>query len=962
MRDILAKFLIAEMGPREDRLHIFSAHCVEGDKGRIYVEARKESHVRTALASIPFVRTMYKLLKRTEMPRVVVAPQKAELQEGQWVRIRNGIYRDDLAQVWARSEHSSDHAFVRIVPRISKEQYSNTPNSGKRGRAQRSSMRPPPAPFRPELVEDKSTIIVNGEGSRVSTGGDSENAEIADELTWSGMNFKSGLLVKEFRISGLHTSNVTPTQEEIGRFKRAVSSFQKSLQSRSGTAALAENELDNFDAVAEANRTKGGASKVNFAKGDHVQVTRGEYVSVTGIVVSSTGINLDLRPDHPEAVLGKRLITVPTNLVRKYFAPGVHVKILGGVYTGETGVITAVNGDEATIYSDVVHKEIRANMSELQIAFSTGSGNTALGSYHLFDLVQIGESVGVIVDVEREGFQILGENGQSKYVPLAEVGQRRNVSRASISDAHGHNVNLGETVRILEGSYKDVTGLLKHVSRTTVFIQCANATVRENRGLVCLRKQHIASVVDRSTAPAVGGPQGHNGNNNGAMGPPGGAGRGQPNINARRIDPSLNRKEVTVIRGQWKGYRGIIKTASDREYTILLSTGSRTVKVPKGDVKAADAVANGASSGGNNNRSGAGGWGSQGSSHFDGSQTPMRMQTPHHVSAGGTDSFNYDAYAGDEFDPNYRPATAPSASSNDYSGGSEMDISSGPSSGFSVPQTPGAGFASGGFNAVPFTPGGMVSTPGGFVPQTPGGMPMVPMTPGAVPQTPGAGFAVPQTPGVISSYGMPPPTPGAPMHAASSGFAVPQTPGGFAVPSTPGGYGAPPMTPGGFAVPSTPGGLSAPPMTPGALPPTTPGGPSSILSAPSSMSSAAAAAPVASAANDWCRAGFEVYDTTGGQTPPPRYIILDPMLGSPLVKVEGLSPEGTRTGVISNITRTSLKLVPLTKKDTVYIFSTGKLAQLIGVDDQEQIGVAKNLETNEIQVLSLSEFAKMHEL
>lgn len=952
----MAKFLIAESGPREDRLHIFSAHCVEGDKGRIYVEARKESHVRTALASIPFVRTMYKLLRRSEMPRVVVAPQKAELQEGQWVRIRNGVYRDDLAQVWARSESSSDHVFVRIVPRISKEQYSNQPTAnGKRGRVQRSTMRPTAAPFRPELVEDKMSIIVTGEGSRVSNAGDSDNAEVSDEVTWSGMNFKSGLLVKEFRISGLHTTNVTPTQEEIGRFKRAVSSFQKSMQNKisggaaTGNVALPENELDNFEAVSEANRTK-GTSKVNFAKGDHVQVTRGEYVSVTGIVVSTTGLNIDLRPDHPEAVLGKRLITVPTNLIRKYFAPGVHVKILGGVYTGETGVITAVDGDVATIYSDVVHKEIHAPMSELQIAFSTGSGNTALGSYHLFDLVQIGESVGVIVDVEREGFQILGENGQGKYVPLAEVGQRRNVSRASISDAHGHNVNLGETVRILEGAHKDVTGILKHVSRTTVFIQCPNAIVREHRGLVCLRKHHIASVIDRSTpaGAAIGG------GNNGAMGPPGGAGRGGGAANnARRIDPSLNRKEVTVIRGQWKGYRGIIKNASEREYTVLLSTGSRTVKVPKGDVKAADSVGNGSNNSNSNNRSS--GWGSNNSSHFDGSQTPMRMQTPHHVSAGGTDSYGYDGYSGgDEFDPNYRPSASASTantSSNDY-GSSDMDIS-GPTSGFSVPQTPGAGFAAGGFNpsAVPFTPGGIVSTPGGFVPTTPGG-PMVPMTPGAVPQTPGAGFAVPQTP--VASYGMPPPTPGAPLHSSNvaSGFAVPQTPGGFAVPSTPGGYGAPPMTPGGFAVPSTPGGISAPPMTPGALPPTTPGGP--VASTP--------AAPAPSAATDWCRAGFEVYDSTGGQTPPPRYIILDPMAGSPLVKVEALAADGTRTGVTSNITRTSLKLVPLVKKDRVYTFSTGRIAHLIGVDDQEQIGVAKNPDTGEIQVLSLSEFAKIHEL
>lgn len=947
VRDLLAKFLLAEAGPREDRLHVFSAHCVEGDKGRFYIESRKESHVRTALASIPFVRLNmpFKLLRRPEMPRVVVAPLKVELQEGQWVRVKNGLYRDDLAQVWSRSE-VSDRIFVRIVPRISKEQYQGAPAGGKRGRSQRSSIRPMAGPFRPELVEDKTTIMVIGEGTTVSNAGDGdENGGISDEVEWQGMRFKMGLLVKEFRISGLHTVNVTPNQDEISRFKRSVSSFKKSLQAKMGGSiaggaaassessqqanlSLADNELDNFEGAVSADGTKPKNSKVQvFIKGDHVQVTRGEYVSVTGIVVSATSLNIELRPDDPAAVLGKKLITVPTNLIRKYFAPGVHVKILAGLYSGETGTITSVQGDQATIYSDVVHKEIHANMSDLQFAFSTGTGNTTLGSYHLFDLVQIGESVGVIVDVEREGFQILGENGQSKYVPLAEVGQRRNVSRASVFDAHNHNVNLGETVRILEGPWKDVTGILKHTVKSTVFIQCPNATVRENRGLVCLRRHHIASVIDRSVAP--GAAAANNFGGGGSMGPP----TSRPTTNARRIDPSVSRKEVTVIRGQWKGYRGIIKGASEREYTILLTTGSRTVKVSKEDVKAADAVG-----GGNNNNDRNSSWnaGSNGSA-FNGSQTPMRMQTPSHTSTSG--DYGFDGYGGgsnmaDEFDPNYKPSVAAmSANSYGSGSGSAMDISSSGSSGFAVPQTPGFGLAS-----VPFTPGGP-SAGGGYVPTTPGAS-LVPMTPGGVPQTPGAGFAVPQTPG---GYGAIPQTPGAGSFAVPQTpnmMGVPQTPGaGLLPPVTPGGYGAPPMTPGGIAVPTTPGGV---PQTPGGAPSTP--------------------APPAPATGDavWCQAGFEVYDTTSNQTPPPRYVIITPMLSTPLVKVEALTPEGTRSGVLSNITRSSLKLVPLTKKDTVKVISTGKIAQLIGVDDQEQIGVAKL--GSEIKVLSLTEFAKFHEL
>src|SRR5690606_10676510 len=138
-------------------------------------------------------------------------------------------------------------------------------------------------------------------------------------------------------------------------------------------------EVDNSDAKT--------TRQVIFTKGDHIQVTRGEFVSLTGIITAATSTNIEFRPDDLNAALGKRLITVPVTVVRKYFAPGAHVKIMNGVLAGETGTITAVHDDIATIYSDVVHKEIRANMADLQVAFTTGSGNTTLGSYHLFDLV-----------------------------------------------------------------------------------------------------------------------------------------------------------------------------------------------------------------------------------------------------------------------------------------------------------------------------------------------------------------------------------------------------------------------------------------------------------------------------------------------------------------------------------------------------------------------------------------------
>lgn len=1040
VRDLLAKFLIAEHGPKDERLHIYSAHCVEGDKGRIYVEARKESHVRTALALIPFVRltSPFKLLRRSEMPRVLVAPEKAQLVLGQWVRIKNGIYRDDLAQVYELID--TTRVTLRLVPRISKEQYDSAPSSGKRVRAERSSVRPVARVFRPGEVADKTAVLNVGERTRVTVAGgqgddDEEDGQERDEQQWLNMRFKSGLLIKEFRTSGLHTANIHPTLEEVNRFRRAVAAYRKEYAGLGAqlTGAEAEAALEKEfpldpSASASANNPTGnpinniinaatsssGSKMVVYSKGDHIQVTRGEYISVTGIVTMASLANVEFRPDDVDK-FGKRLIAVPAGHVRKYFGPGEHVKILAGVFAGETGTITAVHEDTVSIYSDVVHKEISANMSDLQIAFSTGTGNTSLASYHLFDLVSLGDNAGVIVDVERDGFQILGDNGQTRYVPLAEVGARRNMTKGSISDAHNNYVNLGETVRILEGQYKDVTGILKHIHKATVFVQCQNSVVRENRGLVCLRKHHVASVVDRNllasgganaSAAAIAGGLYSVGAGGGRVlhGMGGGSG---PAAAARRIDPSLQKKEVIVKRGQWKGYRGMIKTATEREYTVLLSTGSRIVKVPKDDVEAADAISaqTGAQRGGGSSNYDRFGFNNGGASHneYNGSQTPARMATPRHPSSGGYDSYGARSSSGstdDDFDPNYRPPPLSSANPSLLSSGPASTHPNGaPATGsFLLPQTPGFGLGAhssasglssssghldysryttpGGAASVPYTPGGAPYTPGAGMlpPLTPGGAlsssgpsSMLPMTPSIVPSTPGGsapgyggygGYGASSYAGVPSTPGIPA-TPGGP----SGGFAIPQTPAYNMIPSTP-GYNVP-ATPGGggmHAIPSTPYS-SLPPLTPGV--PMTPGGlGGSDLH--HDVPSAAMLPPVDPDA--WCQAGFEVYDTTSAENPAPRYVILDAMKGTPLVKVEALSAmDGSRTGRTTNMTRTSLRLVPPMKKDKVAVIATGKIYILIGIDEQDGgvsggHGIVKNPDDSEIQVLPMSSFAKVHSL
>ena len=102
---------------------------------------------------------------------------------------------------------------------------------------------------------------------------------------------------------------------------------------------------------------------VEFKKQDTVKVTSGPLKNLTGSVITTT-VNAD----------GKTIVAVMPNyeglnepldfeaeILKKFFSVGSHVKVLHGVYKGETGLIVAVDEEEdkLTIFSDMTSKEVK---------------------------------------------------------------------------------------------------------------------------------------------------------------------------------------------------------------------------------------------------------------------------------------------------------------------------------------------------------------------------------------------------------------------------------------------------------------------------------------------------------------------------------------------------------------------------------------------------------------------------
>ena len=102
-------------------LQIKSAVAKEGIKGYIYIEAFKQQHVKQAIEDIrnlsigKWQQLMVPIREMTDVLRVF--KDTAALKRGSWVRIKRGMYRDDIAQV-DYVDKSRNQVALKMLPRI----------------------------------------------------------------------------------------------------------------------------------------------------------------------------------------------------------------------------------------------------------------------------------------------------------------------------------------------------------------------------------------------------------------------------------------------------------------------------------------------------------------------------------------------------------------------------------------------------------------------------------------------------------------------------------------------------------------------------------------------------------------------------------------------------------------------------------------------------------------------------
>jgi transcription elongation factor SPT5 len=297
---------------------------------------------------------MVPIKEMTDVLRVV--KDVVRLKPGTWVRFKRTLYKDDLAQVEA-VDTAQNNVTLKVIPRID--------YARKRGQMKDSSAsalddlkrkrRPPQKLFDSDAVR--------------SIGGDPTKEKGRESEYWTFENNRynhRGFLIKNFPMSAIITEGVKPTLAELQKF---------------------ENSMDGLDLEATSMLSKTAMEKNHtFAAGDVVEVCQGELIHLTGVIIGIDGDKIKVLPQHEEL---KDPIDFMANELKKHFKVGEHVKVIGGRFEGETGLIVKVEDHLATLISDLTMDEVKVLPRQLQLCQSTATGVDALGKYEWGDLVQI---------------------------------------------------------------------------------------------------------------------------------------------------------------------------------------------------------------------------------------------------------------------------------------------------------------------------------------------------------------------------------------------------------------------------------------------------------------------------------------------------------------------------------------------------------------------------------------------
>ena len=528
-------------------------------KGYIYIEAFKKAHVQQVIEGITNLRIgqwnqkMVPIKEMTDVLRVV--KEQVGLRPRQWVRLKRGLFKDDLAQV-DYVDMAQNQIHLKLLPRID---YSRPRGALRTGASEElaknrlKKKRPPAKLFDPEKVR--------------SIGGEISND--GDFMMFEGNRYsRKGYLYKNFVMNAIQAEGVKPTLTELEKFEEAPEAISIELSSTS------EKEESH-----------------NFANGDRVEVTEGELVNLQGTVIAIDGNKITIMPKHEDL---KEALEFQSSELRKYFSQGDHVRVIEGRYEGDTGLIVRVQENMIVLFSDVTLHELKVLPRDLQLCSDMATGVDSLGQHQFGDMVQLdAQTVGVIVQIQKENFQVLNMHGKVVSVKPAAIQKKRENRNAVALDSEQNSIQKRDIVKVIDGPHSGRQGEIKHLFRNFAFLH--SRKMLENGGIFVCKCRHLVlagggrSPGGRSNqtglpgfmSPRLSSPMHPSqGGGRGGMGGGGGRGRGRGRGGAGR-DRDLIGQTIKITQGPYKSHIGIVKDATESTARVELHSKCQTISVDR---------------------------------------------------------------------------------------------------------------------------------------------------------------------------------------------------------------------------------------------------------------------------------------------------------------------------------------------------------------------------------------------
>ncbi|XP_058181374.1 protein RNA-directed DNA methylation 3-like [Rhododendron vialii] len=461
------------------KLNIISAFFVERVRGFIYIEAEREFDIVEACKGIFSVYSSCATpVPKNKVSRLLSMQSKCnDVSVGSWVRMKNGKYKGDLAEVIAVNE-AREKATVRLIPRIDLRAVARKFGGGI---ASKKSATPAPRLINSTELEEFRPLI-----QYIRDRDTGQFFEVLD-----GMKLKDGYLYKKVSISSLMFWGLMPFEEELLKFKP---NKKEDSDCQEWLSELYGEQEEKRIIKSQIGGSKGERSSTcTFEVHDPVLFNRKDFGVIVGTVEDdsfkilkegSEGLDVvTVNQKHlKKGSFAKKFTTLDRCL--KTISINDTVRVSEGPLQGRQGIVKQIFRGTIFLYDEIELENSGYICCKSQICEKIETGDDACNE-------KGDESSSAMVS----GFLLSSKSPLSSKKPVQTRGNTSNSNRES----KGGNFSIGQSLRIKVGPMK---GYLCRV--LAVYLSDITVKLDSHREILRVKCEHLSQVHGESSAVSLG--------------------------------------------------------------------------------------------------------------------------------------------------------------------------------------------------------------------------------------------------------------------------------------------------------------------------------------------------------------------------------------------------------------------------------------------------------------------------